>query len=561
MKMPITARKKLKCFCLLASMFSFSLVSAIVARQAKTSPDRVAGTVRWETATEDGDLVLFAFDDHSIPWRDNLKLTLEKAKKHLANPVIQPGLPGTADSLSASLYGTVLKIGDKFRMWYAAFPLPDKRFKELSQYSPVAYAESADGIHWEKPRLGLIEFRGNKDNNLVLIDHGSEEFGTPWNNFLSVVYDTEDPDPARRYKMAYNTRTPRSDTTTATAVSPDGLRWKLVNKTDFTRGHFETNSLIRFRGTFYVYGQNLYPFGGHLVDGTPAGRTMTVLSSPDFENWSSGRALSFFRSNYEPKPMNYGREVHMGAGMWNRGNVIVGLYARWHGDTIINQNQKFATTSSGQWSLAGLKMDLGLVLSNDAIHFREPVRDFVVLPFGKEGEWDSESLMQGNAFHNTETQTFIWYSHWHTSIPLQTPTQQSPQVKSQGIGLATMRRDGFGYLSRLLTEPVATWREKWERSEASLVTRSIRLRHPSSLYLNVADVTPEHPLRVDLVNEAEKPLAGYQPVAMNQDAVKGRIQWPDKRVIPENVTFRIRISWPQGVKANPKLYAIYLERD
>lgn len=553
--------KKHSLFYLLTAVLLLLSLSAIVIKQVKTPSDRVSGKARWETATEEGDLVFFAFDDNSIPWRDNLKLTLERPKKHPANPIIQPGPPGTPDSLSASLYGTVLKIGDKFRMWYAAFPLPDRRFKELSQYSPVAYAESTDGIHWEKPRLGLSEFRGNKDNNLVLIDHGSEEFGTPWNNFLSVIYDTEDPDPARRYKMAYNTRTPRGDTTTATAVSPDGLRWRLVNKTDFTRGHFETNSLIRFRGTYYLYGQNLYPFGGHLFDGTPAGRTMTVLSSPDFEHWSSGRALSFFRSNYEPKPMNYGREVHMGAGMWNRGNVIVGLYARWHGDTIRNQKQDFARTPSSQWSLAGLKMDLGLLLSNDGIHYREPVRDFVIVPFGKEGEWDSQSLMQGNAFYNNETETYIWYSHWDTNIPILPPSQQTPRVKSQGIGLVTMRRDGFGYLSRLLMEPVETWREKWERSEASLVTRSIRLRHPSSLYLNVAEVTPANPLRVDLVDEAERPLVGYEAVPVNENSLKARIQWQGNKVIPESITFRIRISWPPGVKANPKLYAIYLEKE
>src|SRR5437763_1506492 len=29
-----------------------------------------------------------------------------------------------------------------------------------------AYAESRDGIHWMKPKLGVVEFRGSKANNL-----------------------------------------------------------------------------------------------------------------------------------------------------------------------------------------------------------------------------------------------------------------------------------------------------------------------------------------------------------------------------------------------------------
>ena len=32
----------------------------------------------------------------------------------------------------------------------------------------VAYAESEDGIHWEKPELGICTWKGNKKNNLIV---------------------------------------------------------------------------------------------------------------------------------------------------------------------------------------------------------------------------------------------------------------------------------------------------------------------------------------------------------------------------------------------------------
>ncbi len=73
---------------------------------------------------EEGDLVFFSFDDYSIPWRDNLKLTLEKPKRHPGNPVFRPGPAGSVDDWGVLLYGTVLKIGDRLRMWYIAWPQP-----------------------------------------------------------------------------------------------------------------------------------------------------------------------------------------------------------------------------------------------------------------------------------------------------------------------------------------------------------------------------------------------------------------------------------------------------
>ena len=101
----------------------------------------------------------------------------------------------------------------------------------------------------------------------------------------------------------------------------------------------------------------------------------------------------------------------MGAGLWNRGNVILGVYGRWYGETITGKPVR----------LGGLKMDLGLVVSNDAIHYREPVRDFLFIERGSPADWDSEALLQGNAFANVGGQTLIWYSHWYTSLAYPLP--------------------------------------------------------------------------------------------------------------------------------------------
>lgn len=68
------------------------------------------------SSTHAEDRVLIAFDDHSVPWRHNLKVTLVQADKHPDNPVLRRGPTGASDHGHAILYGTVFKDGHTFRM-------------------------------------------------------------------------------------------------------------------------------------------------------------------------------------------------------------------------------------------------------------------------------------------------------------------------------------------------------------------------------------------------------------------------------------------------------------
>ena len=47
------------------------------------------------------------------------------------------------------------EINRTFRMYYPGVN------------SHVCVIESTDGIHWERPNLGLVEFEGSRDNNIV----------------------------------------------------------------------------------------------------------------------------------------------------------------------------------------------------------------------------------------------------------------------------------------------------------------------------------------------------------------------------------------------------------
>ncbi|GIS61605.1 MAG: hypothetical protein CM1200mP2_38300 [Planctomycetaceae bacterium] len=62
-----------------------------------------------------------------------------------------------------------------FRMYYRGSNYNRKR-RDQTHRQVVCYAESRDAIHWTKPKLGLIEFGGSKENNIVWDGAGSHCF-------------------------------------------------------------------------------------------------------------------------------------------------------------------------------------------------------------------------------------------------------------------------------------------------------------------------------------------------------------------------------------------------
>lgn len=67
---------------------------------------------------------------------------------------------------NTSAYYTIFRDGDLYRAYYRGSHW-DEQAKKAAHPEVVCYAESKDGIHWIKPELGLCEFNGSKQNNIV----------------------------------------------------------------------------------------------------------------------------------------------------------------------------------------------------------------------------------------------------------------------------------------------------------------------------------------------------------------------------------------------------------
>lgn len=73
-------------------------------------------------------------------------------------------------------YSAVIADQDRFRLYYASYYGLRLDPVDIHQQF-TGYVESKDGIHWQRPSLGLVEFAGSTNNNIVLKESmGSHNF-------------------------------------------------------------------------------------------------------------------------------------------------------------------------------------------------------------------------------------------------------------------------------------------------------------------------------------------------------------------------------------------------
>ena len=152
-------------------------------------------------------------DDSVIAEKRGVVRRYHAFEKDARNPVLVADRPW--EGKVVYVYGSVLPgvDGRGSRMWYHAWAA--REYRNL-------YATSPDGVRWEKPSLGLVEFEGSKANNIL--------FRRTKEDHLPVVLATpEDPNPARRYKLVnydYGRTKPNNLTSGFYgAYSADGIHW------------------------------------------------------------------------------------------------------------------------------------------------------------------------------------------------------------------------------------------------------------------------------------------------------------------------------------------------
>lgn len=504
-----------------------ALAALLVAFSLVAGPDsRAAVAVPQTESISPTETVLFPFDNESLPFNKGLALTLVAGHKHQRQdplhpnkPVLGIGQPGDPDFPRAYFSGTVIKVKEVYRMWYTGH---DGRHRQ------VCYAESKDGLNWQKPKLGLVDYNGGKANNLVSLD----DKGSAHAAIALVLHDPEDSDPNRRYKMLREDAVAGVSWKIFAAVSPDGLRWKSVaGNQPVNASQWEPSGFIKFNGAYYVNGHSnaiRHPLpGAHK-------RTMQTFVSYDFDNWSKAAHLSFRRDNLPPRPPtdfegNRGPQVHLGASLWRRGNVILGFYGMYDNPT-----------NDRRTSIC----DIGLIVSNNAVNFREPVPDFKIVPSLEEPDRAEARLTQGQAFENIGDRTIFYYGIW-TEVNRNSPT---------GVRIATWPRDRLGFYAPGI-----------DITDAHCISSPLTpVQSDARVYLNATGLGPDTQLQVELLDEKFRPLPGYTAadcVAFGTESgFRLPVTWKGKQSLAGlKQPIRVRVNFTGRDSHKAKLYAIYLE--
>jgi len=175
-------------------------------------------------------------------------------------------------------YFSVIQDGKKVLMYYRG----SSGGSDHSDAQVTCVAESTDGIHFTRPKLGLIEAGGTKDNNVMWRGVESHNFSP----FLDANPDTK---PEERYKALGGVKQPGKNWQQGETpgglyafASADGIHWKKMKDTPvITKGAFDSQNLAFWDTTRERYTCFSRIFSNKV-------RAVQSCTSTDFLSWSDG---------------------------------------------------------------------------------------------------------------------------------------------------------------------------------------------------------------------------------------------------------------------------------
>jgi hypothetical protein len=186
-------------------------------------------------------------------------------------------------------YFTVIKDETLYRLYYRGFPKITAGYSDGDPNEVTCYAESTDGVHWTKPNLGLFEWDGSKDNNIIL----DNSFAPACTNFCPFL-DTKPGVPAEeRFKAlggVFNQRIPPDPSYARREglkayVSGDGIRWRQWRSTAVIRPEHHLHEVVDAAQTSAFWSET----EGCYVAYLRMWRTDPTDAPPEAEAWPGNR--------------------------------------------------------------------------------------------------------------------------------------------------------------------------------------------------------------------------------------------------------------------------------
>ena len=382
---------------------------------------------------------------------------------------------------NVSAYFTFLQDGDEFRAYYRGSHYDTER-KLVTHREVTCVAVSKDGITWSKPKLGIWEFDGNKQNNIVWDGIGTH-------CFAPFVDNNPDCPPEQRYKAVSRGRYVTGDfevpsrqkgiTGLYLFASADGLNWKQISdKPVITDGAFDSQNIA-----FWDSNKNKYVCYSRLfINGV---RAIQYCESDDFRHWT------------KPIPINYAKAYreHLYTNAIQQYSRNPSLY--------IGLPTRYLPKEDS-------RVEPIFMHSHDGINFIRHSEAFIPESFPKERSGNRSNYACRGILtlpHNANALSIYGSEAYYTG-------------KDSRVRRFELRTDGFASIR-------AT-------GQAQIFTKPI-LIEGDAIYLN-NQTRGKGSIWVDLLDKNDKPIPGfskYEANSMGGDSVHNEVVWKQGRSLRE----------------------------
>lgn len=424
------------------SHFNHFLVGKIKPRNiAETGGKPVAIGSRWELLV----------DEYLVTQKSGVALKLhEPVKREVVLTTDQPWEGPTCGYFSA------VQDGKKVRLYYRG----SAGGSDHSEDQVTCVVESDDGIHFTRPKLGLIEAGGTKDNNVIWR-------GVESHNFAAFLDTNPAAKPDERYKALGGVKQPGKNWMTGETpgglyafASADGLRWhKLRPEVVMTKGAFDSQNVAFWDAPRKRYASFTRIFTNSI-------RAIQSSHSPDFLQWSDG-TLNRYAAGV---PMEH---FYTSATVPCPGapHLLLSFPKR-----FIQTRKKVA-----EHKIVGVS-DAVLMSSRDGINWSRPFLQAWVRPGPDEKNWTDRNSMTAAGIIETAPDEWSLYVSEH---------YRSPDHRMRRV---TVRKQGFASMNAGVTG-------------GEFLTRPLRF-NGSKLVLNYA-TSAAGSVQVEVQDEAGNPLPGF----------------------------------------------------
>jgi hypothetical protein len=497
-------------------------------------------------------------DNSMIEVTPGVSRRIHKPRKHLLNPVVacDRWCEGNNIQPYTTMYDSEAKL---FKMWARAGSDWKSRF--LSGHSAyMLYFTSTDGVHWDKPDLGVAEISGRRDHNIIFTSDmvsATDPVGSRGKKGFVVSGAPMTPQGKKAFFWSVNKHpNPRNASETFVAVaivqdhrrgahivtSPDGIHWSCAN-TPF----WQTPNDVSSKGDdclmhlMYDQAKQKWALYRRII---PEFSERMIADESDRERQAVDR---YYRS-YAYAESDDLRE-------WKNHQFLLSMDADDPGDTELYQFacHKYGKIYVGYMSVFYLRhpqaVNVHLATSRDGLHFSRVCRGEPFIPSGRLGYYDYMAMACSQPEPIVVDDTiYIYYTAANFPHNVDA-TSQAPGVLKCGAALATLKRDRFASLET----------SNFHSGPCRVVTKPFTVLHPK-LFLNAA-TWMKGSIRVEALTRDWQPIPGFtDPEArgIQGDALDHPVRWRDHSDVSKLIGKEIRLKFHL---TRARIHALTLSND